>query len=69
MVLKSRLKRLRFEADMSQEQLSNLSGIHISQISDYENNKIFPNTINLWLLAEALGCKVDDLYEKENQSD
>lgn len=65
MKLKSRLKRLRFEADqMSQGQLSKLTDIAVSQISDYENDKIFPTAINLWILAKALNREPGELYEE-----
>lgn len=62
MLLKCNIKRIRFDAEITQEQLSDMTGIHISQISDYENDKIYPNTINLWKIAIALKRSVDDLY-------
>lgn len=63
MLLKCNIKNMRAKANMSQSQLFEKSGINISMISEYENNKSTPTIYTLWRLAEALGCKVDDLYE------
>jgi len=61
--LNCRLSEIRYEMRMTQSDLSNITGIAISLISAYENNKRYPNTYTLWNLANALNCKVDDLYE------
>lgn len=63
MLLKCNIKNMRAKANMSQSRLCEKSGINISMISEYENNKSTPTIYTLWRLAIALGCKVDDLYE------
>jgi transcriptional regulator with XRE-family HTH domain len=62
MRLKCNLRRVRRAADITQQELSDRTGIHITQISDYENDKVVPTVYTLWKIAIALKCSVDDLY-------
>lgn len=57
------LKNLRKERNLSIKQLSELSGLHAVQISNYEHDHYVPNVININKLAKALGCDYDDLYK------
>lgn len=61
-----KVRKMRFLAnEMTQQKLSEKTGIAVSTLSAYENNKRIPNAETLWILASALDCKVDDLYEAE----
>ena len=62
MKLKCIMQNVRKDKNMTQAQLSKLSGVTITMISGIENNHTFPNIYTLYKLAIALDCKVDDLY-------
>ena len=47
---------------MTQTELSEKTGIAVSQLSAYENNKRIPNAITLWKISRVLNCRVDSLY-------
>lgn len=63
MLLKCNIRQMRQKKEITQQQLSDLTGIFVSQISEYENDKVQPTPVNLWLIANALGCRVDSLYK------
>lgn len=63
MKLKCNIRRVRRAVEMTQQELSDRAEVHITQISDYENDKVIPTVYTLWKIALALKCKVDDLYE------
>lgn len=69
---KSKLKRLRVSNGMTQNELSELSGINIKSIASYEQN---PEKINkasvesVYNIAECLGCNIEDImYNNEKRS-
>lgn len=49
---------------MTQNELFEKTGIDVTTISAYENNRKIPNIITAWKIAKALNCQVDDLYEE-----
>ena len=49
-----------------QEDLVKLTGISRSVISALENNRLFLSSPYALIIAEALGIKLDDLYEKRH---
>lgn len=63
-----RLKQKRIEAGLSQSGLASASGVSIRMIQYYEQGR---NDINkaetgtVYLLANALGCQVEDIIEPE----
>jgi transcriptional regulator with XRE-family HTH domain len=60
------LKRIRGEKNISQSKLSEISGVNIRLIQDYEQeHKQINNAkaISVYRLAEALGCTVGDILE------
>lgn len=62
------LKELRVKAGLSQSQLANEVGISVRTIQDYEQGRSDINGIGLARakkLADALGCKMEDLLEEE----
>ena len=65
---KSKLKRLRVSSGMTQDDLSQLSGINIKSISAYEQDPVKINKASvdtLYILAESLNCNIEDLVETE----
>lgn len=55
------LKRLRTRAGYSQEELADRSGLHRTYISSVERAQRNLSLINIFVLAEALGCDPRDL--------
>ena len=54
--------QVRHEKDISQAELSGLSGISTSTLSAYENSKKYPNVNTLGKIAVSLGVSIDRLY-------
>ena len=64
---RNRVRQCRFQAMVAtQEDLSRLTGINRSTISALENNRLFLSSQYALLIAEALGCKLDNLFEKRD---
>lgn len=62
----SNLKRIRQRLGMSQKQLAEISGVSVRMIQHYEQGVKDINkaqAITVYRLAEALGCKMDNLIE------
>jgi transcriptional regulator with XRE-family HTH domain len=59
----SNLRRLREDADLTQEELSFRAGIHRTQISLLENGGRMPRVFTLVCLAGALGVTPNDLLD------
>ena len=62
----SELKRIREEKKLSQSKLSEITGVNVRLIQDYEQgHKQINNAkaISVYRLAEALGCTVGDILE------
>ena len=62
-----KLKIMRTGAELSQRQLSELSGVNLRTIQDYESNggQVIDkaNLRTLLNLAKALGCNIKDILE------
>ncbi len=63
MKIQIKLKTVRESKGMSIRQLSYLSGVSKSQISDIENENSMPTIAILCQLAEALHVRPDELYD------
>jgi DNA-binding Xre family transcriptional regulator len=66
----TRLNTLRMAACYSQRQLAEKSGIPLRTIQEYEGQSLRINQAtgeNLAAIAQALGCRVDDLLEYESR--
>lgn len=62
-VIKNRLKELRTSRGLSQEELSEKSGISRTTLSKIENNEeIAVNTKTIAKLADAFGVKPSDIF-------
>lgn len=64
------LKEKRTEKGLSQYQLAAMSGIAQQTISSIESgSRPNPGILTLYPIAQALGCSVDDLYTKDNETE
>lgn len=62
-MIKNRLKELRTSRGLSQEELSEKSGISRTTLSKIENNEeIAVNTKTITKLADAFGVKPSDIF-------
>lgn len=61
-----RLRKLREERHLSQHELSQLVGIHLSQLSRIERGASFPSAETVLTLARALHTSTDALLRGEN---
>lgn len=63
---RNRVRDCRMQAMIvKQEELATMTGISRSTISAIENNRIFLSSPYALIIAEALDCRLDDLYEKQ----
>lgn len=64
--MKLNVKAKREERDLTQEELSEKSGISRGSIALYESNAVSNITVkNLEALANALECRIEDLFISE----
>lgn len=61
MTLGDRLKSLRIDAGLTQEQLAQRIGVKKQNISRYENGRVEPNIRTAKRIAEALGVTLEDI--------
>ena len=62
-VVKNRLKELRAEREISQEELSEMCGISRATLSKIENNEeVNVNTRTIAKIAEAFGVRPSDIF-------
>jgi transcriptional regulator with XRE-family HTH domain len=57
-----RLREIRLQSPYSLKQLAREVGIHVNTLMVYQRGVAIPSTNKLPLLADALGCKIDDLF-------
>lgn len=62
----NRLKRMRVLAEMSQQELANLSGVSRQSVSNLERGVTKGHSSTYRALASALGVDVGDLAEDED---
>ena len=60
------IKKMRLTVGMSQEDLAKASGVSRVAIARYESGERVPSVIIAARIANALGCKVDDLIKEES---
>jgi len=61
-MIELRIKEIRLKRNMSQEELSKLSNVSASYISELESNSKIPTILTLCKLADALEVDVSELY-------
>ena len=67
--VKSNLKKMRLRKGFTQDGLSDLSGVNIKSIASYEQNVEKFNAASVgtvFKLADALGCEIEDLLNKDS---
>ena len=69
MELAKKIKQLRFQAGLTQEQLAQKLGVGAQSVSKWENNVAMPDIALLPLLAETFGVTIDDLFEEGDIND
>ena len=62
------LVKLRKENNMSQEKLAELLGVSRQTIYKWENNKAYPDMINLVAISEIFDVSIDELISGDKQS-
>ena len=56
-----KLKEARLAAGMTQQDLANVLGCKVKDVSRWENGHVEPKALTLKKMAQALGCSMDDL--------
>ncbi len=63
----SALKRLRGRQKLSQPIFATLSGIPLDTVRMYEQGRTLPSLERLVIIADTLGCKMDELFVKDSE--
>lgn len=63
--MKLKLREIRIIKNVTIIELSKRCGLSKSIISDYERDKVSPSILHLEWIAEALGVKINDLFESD----
>ena len=64
--LLNRLQKLRKQAGLTQEELSNRAEVSRKSINAIENGVYVPSTVLALKIARTLKCKVEDLFRLPN---
>ena len=64
-----RIKELRQAAGMTQAELAEKIGVSLQAISHYEHERRQIKVSMLMPLADALGCKLEDLFDETETND
>lgn len=67
MKMENKVKQARIRNGLSQERLAGLAGIGRSTISNIETGRYIPGVDTALLLAQALRCKVEDIFIIERE--
>lgn len=60
-----RIKELREPLELTQEDIAEKLKVKRTTVSMWETGEAFPRADKLPQLAEILGCKIDDLFDKK----
>lgn len=58
------IKQKRELKNLTQEELGKMLNVNRSTVAMWETGEAFPRADKLPQLAEILGCKIDDLFDK-----
>ncbi len=61
-IISEKLKTYRNENKVTQQQIADLIGVTSQSISKWEREESYPDIAVLPLLAQTIGCKVDDFF-------
>ena len=64
-MLESKIGEKIKKAGYRRDYVANYMGIREQQLSNWCTGRSYPRTEDLFKLADLLGCKVDDLYERK----
>lgn len=67
MKLGQKIRKLRYKAGLTQEQLAEKLGIGPQAVSKWENAASMPDIATLPLLAEAFGVSIDELFDLSSE--
>lgn len=65
------IKRIRTEKELTQNQLSRITGVSIKNIQKYESGEVDVNNVSaitLLKIATALGCEIKDLLDDDRKT-
>ena len=65
----SKIRELRKEKGLSQQELAKLCGVHQTAVSQWEKGRTLPDRSSLQLLAKTFGVTVDALLHEETPTD
>lgn len=65
-IVGERLKTARQRADLSQQRLADVIGVHVMQVSKWERGAVLPSADSLDAIAGALGVSVDYLLGRSD---
>ena len=68
MSLAENVKKRRKEKKLTQEQLAEQAGVSIVYITQMETNVRNHNIQVVYLVAKALGCTLNDLYDEDEKN-
>jgi len=63
-----RIRELRERANLQQSQIAERMGVVQSAVANWENEIALPRARQLPLLAQVLGCSIDELYNHDEEA-
>ncbi len=60
--LKVKLKALRINAEMSQQEAAEKLGVTEKTLQNWENYVTYPNAVQLVSICNLYGCELDDIF-------
>ena len=69
LLLGRRIKEIRKNKNLKQEELAEAIGIATRNLSNIETGRCFPSANSLEKISKTLNCKVKDLFDFEHQKD
>ena len=61
-IISQRIKEFRCKNHLTQSQFADLLGITAQSVSKWECEKCYPDITFLPVLADAIGCMIDDFF-------
>ena len=61
-IIAKKLKVYRYQNRVTQMELANLLGVTAQAISKWENEECYPDITLLPILADTIGCRVDEFF-------
>ena len=62
-LLSAKLKELRKESKLTQQELADKAGLHLTYIGHLELGKYHPTVFVMWKIAKVLGVSIDKLTD------